>query len=50
MRRYWRDMSCEEIASELATPIGTVKIRPHRGRLKLGDALITYGARGATRP
>jgi RNA polymerase sigma-70 factor (ECF subfamily) len=50
VRHYWHDMSCAEIASELATPIGTVKIRLHRARDKLGDALITYGARGARRP
>jgi RNA polymerase sigma-70 factor (ECF subfamily) len=39
VRHYWHDMSCEQIATELATPIGTVKIRLHRARHKLGAAL-----------
>jgi RNA polymerase sigma-70 factor (ECF subfamily) len=39
VRHYWQDMSCEEIASELACPIGTIKIRLHRARHKLGEAL-----------
>lgn len=39
VRHYWHDMSCEEIASELACPLGTIKVRLHRARHKLGDAL-----------
>jgi RNA polymerase sigma-70 factor (ECF subfamily) len=39
VRHYWHDMSCEEIASELACPLGTIKIRLHRARHKLGAAL-----------
>src|SRR4051812_21672102 len=39
VRHYWQDMSCEEIASELACPIGTIKVRLHRARHKLGAAL-----------
>jgi RNA polymerase sigma-70 factor (ECF subfamily) len=39
VRHYWRDMSCEEIASELACPLGTIKVRLHRARHKLGAAL-----------
>jgi RNA polymerase sigma factor (sigma-70 family) len=39
VRHYWQDMSCEEIAGELACPVGTVKIRLHRARHKLGAAL-----------
>jgi RNA polymerase sigma factor (sigma-70 family) len=39
VRHYWHDMSCEEIASELACPLGTIKVRLHRARHKLGDTL-----------
>jgi RNA polymerase sigma-70 factor, ECF subfamily len=39
VRHYWHDMSCEEIASELACPLGTIKVRLHRARHKLGAAL-----------
>jgi RNA polymerase sigma-70 factor, ECF subfamily len=39
VRHYWYDMSCEEIASELACPLGTIKVRLHRARHKLGGAL-----------
>jgi RNA polymerase sigma-70 factor (ECF subfamily) len=38
-RHYWRDMSCEEIARDLACPTGTVKIRLHRARKKLAPRL-----------
>jgi RNA polymerase sigma-70 factor, ECF subfamily len=39
VRHYWHDMSCEEIARELACPLGTIKVRLHRARHKLGAAL-----------
>jgi RNA polymerase sigma-70 factor (ECF subfamily) len=39
VRHYWHDMSCEEIATELACPLGTIKVRLHRARHKLGAAL-----------
>ena len=39
VRHYWQDMSCEAIASELACPLGTIKVRLHRARRKLGAAL-----------
>jgi len=39
VRHYWHDMSCEEIASELACPLGTIKVRLHRARHKLAEAL-----------
>jgi RNA polymerase sigma-70 factor, ECF subfamily len=39
VRHYWRDMSCEEIASELACPLGTIKVRLHRARHKLAATL-----------
>ena len=39
LRHYWQDMSCEEIAHELACPLGTIKVRLHRARKKLGTAL-----------
>jgi RNA polymerase sigma factor (sigma-70 family) len=39
VRHYWHDMSCEEIATELACPLGTIKVRLHRARHKLGEAL-----------
>ena len=39
VRHYWHDMSCEQIATELACPLGTIKVRLHRARHKLGDAL-----------
>jgi len=39
VRHYWHDMSCEEIADELACPLGTIKVRLHRARHKLGAAL-----------
>ena len=39
VRHYWHDMSCEEIAGELACPLGTIKVRLHRARHKLADAL-----------
>jgi RNA polymerase sigma factor (sigma-70 family) len=39
IRHYWQDMSCEEIASELACPLGTIKVRLHRARHKLSQAL-----------
>lgn len=39
VRHYWQDMSCEEIAAELACPLGTIKVRLHRARHKLGAAL-----------
>lgn len=39
VRHYWHDLSCEEIASELACPLGTIKVRLHRARHKLGEAL-----------
>jgi len=39
VRHYWHDMSCEEIAVELACPLGTIKVRLHRARHKLSAAL-----------
>ena len=39
VRHYWHGMSCEEIASELACPLGTIKVRLHRARQKLGPTL-----------
>ena len=39
LRHYWQGMSCEEIARELACPLGTIKVRLHRARQKLGAAL-----------
>ena len=39
LRHYWQGMSCEEIARELACPLGTIKVRLHRARQKLGPAL-----------
>jgi RNA polymerase sigma-70 factor (ECF subfamily) len=39
VRHYWQDMSCEEIATELACPLGTIKVRLHRARHKLAAAL-----------
>jgi RNA polymerase sigma-70 factor, ECF subfamily len=39
VRHYWHDMSCEEIATELACPLGTIKVRLHRARHKLAAAL-----------
>jgi RNA polymerase sigma-70 factor (ECF subfamily) len=39
LRHYWQDMSCEQIAHELACPLGTIKVRLHRARKKLGAAL-----------
>lgn len=39
VRRYWRDVACEEIARQLGCPPGTVKIRLHRGRNKLRSRL-----------
>ena len=39
VRHYWHDMSCEEIAVELACPLGTIKVRLHRARHKLRAAL-----------
>lgn len=40
VRHYWQDKRCEEIALELACPLGTVKVRLHRGRNKLRAALV----------
>ena len=39
VRHYWQDMSCEEIATELSCPLGTIKVRLHRARHKLAAAL-----------
>jgi RNA polymerase sigma-70 factor, ECF subfamily len=43
VRHYWHDMSCEEIAGELACPLGTIKVRLHRARHKLAAALEPRG-------
>jgi len=40
LRHYWQGMSCEEIARELACPLGTIKVRLHRARQKLGPVLV----------
>jgi len=39
LRHYWQDMSCEQIANDLACPLGTIKVRLHRARQKLGTVL-----------
>jgi RNA polymerase sigma-70 factor (ECF subfamily) len=40
VRRYWYDVACEDIARQLGCPLGTVKIRLHRGRNKLRGRLM----------
>lgn len=37
---YYRDLSVEQIATELSVPVGTIKSRLHRGRSYLAAALI----------
>lgn len=49
VRHYWQDKRCEEIAHELACPLGTVKVRLHRGRNKLRAALVDAEGQ-STRP
>jgi RNA polymerase sigma factor (sigma-70 family) len=39
VRHYWHDLPCEDIARQLGCPLGTVKIRLHRGRNKLQGRL-----------
>jgi RNA polymerase sigma factor (sigma-70 family) len=36
---YWADLSHEQIATALATPLGTVKLRVYRARTKLKPAV-----------
>jgi RNA polymerase sigma-70 factor (ECF subfamily) len=40
VRHYWQGMSCPEIAGDLGCPLGTIKVRLHRARKKLGAALV----------
>jgi RNA polymerase sigma-70 factor (ECF subfamily) len=37
--RYWAGKTEAEIASALGAPIGTIKVRLHRARARLADAL-----------
>ncbi|MGH2870626.1 MAG: RNA polymerase sigma factor, partial [Solirubrobacteraceae bacterium] len=38
---YWAGKSDTEIASMLGTPVGTIKVRLHRARRKLGPGLMS---------
>jgi RNA polymerase sigma-70 factor, ECF subfamily len=42
--RYFGDLTQEEIASVVGLPVGTVKVRLHRARRRLGDAPALAGA------
>ena len=41
LEHYWGDLTCAEIARRLQMPEGTVKIRLHRARRRLAEALGT---------
>jgi len=40
LARYWLDLTHEETAIRLGVPVGTVKVRLHRARLRMRDHLM----------
>ena len=45
---YWADLSLEQIAARIGTPLGTVKSRLHRARRRLRDELERTASTTAT--
>ncbi len=41
--RYWAGKSDPQIATLLRTPVGTIKVRIHRAKKKLGQKLAADG-------